>query len=96
METRPLFFLLKCFACIGFVLFVLGWPGVETAPGAAQTQTRASVAKPTRRPQLEERARDLAQAGADALVAAARDKCLSAPRDCAALLQNYQGGGRAH
>jgi hypothetical protein len=38
---------------------------------------------------------DLVQAGKDALIAAARDKCLSAPRDCAALLQRLPVPERA-
>ena len=92
-----MFFLLKSLICIGLVLFALGWPEVE--PGSPATpaphgRAVAAAPPPPRRPQIQDHARDLAQAGADALLAAARDKCLAAPRDCAALLQSL-GSGKA-
>jgi hypothetical protein len=83
----PLFFLLKSLICIGLVLFALGWPDVETPSAPSRQRASVSSPQPPRRPPLQDSARDLAQAGADALIAAARDKCLSSPRDCAALLQ---------
>jgi hypothetical protein len=89
-----LFFLLKSLICIGLVLFALGWPNLEVSPPASRPQGSAAAPKPPRRPQLPESARDLAQAGADALLAAARDKCLASPRDCAAALQTLGGGDR--
>jgi hypothetical protein len=91
------FFLLKCLLCIALVILALQWRGAD-GRGAASTPTgareRVAAPKPPRRPQIEESARNLAQAGADALIAAARDRCLSAPRDCAATLQRLQGQGR--
>jgi hypothetical protein len=90
--ASPLFFLLKSLICIGLVLFALGWPEVEPAPTAPHGRAVAAAPQPPRRPQIQDHARDLAQAGADALMGAARDKCLAAPRDCAALLQSLAGG----
>ncbi len=90
-----MFFLLKCFACIALVLFALDWRGVDTPARPSDKQARATPATARRPLPLDERARDLAAAGADALVAAARDRCLSAPRDCAALLQRGQSAGHA-
>lgn len=91
-----MFFLLKSLICIGVVLFALGWPGAEVQPGAPQGRPTGAASRAARHPQIDERARTLAQAGADALAAAARDKCLASPRDCAALLQSLGGtkGGR--
>ncbi|QGM98394.1 hypothetical protein [Methylocystis parvus] len=90
-------FLLKCLACIALVLVALEWRG-EDAPtahhAAGDAHGRVGAPKPPRRPQFEDTARDMAQAGADALVAAARDRCLAAPRDCAAALQRLQEQGR--
>jgi hypothetical protein len=91
------FFLIKCLACIALVILALHWRGADgpaSVQGPAEARGRFAAPKPPRRPQIEESARDLAQAGADALVAAARDRCLSAPRDCAAALQRLQGQGR--
>ncbi|WP_424361823.1 hypothetical protein [Methylocystis parvus] len=92
-----MFFLIKCLACIALVILALHWRGADgpaSVQGSAEARGRVAAPKPPRRPQIEESARDLAQAGADALVAAARDRCLSAPRDCAAALQRLQGQGR--
>lgn len=89
-----MFFLLKCLACIALVLFALGWRGVEGPAGQPEKQSSAATPKPPRRNQVEDGARGLAQAGADALLAAARDRCLAAPGDCAALLQRFHGAGR--
>ncbi|WP_457796260.1 hypothetical protein [Methylocystis sp. S23] len=90
-------FLLKCLACIALVIIALEWraPG-GSAPSqtASEARGRAAAPKPPRRPPFEESARELAQAGADALVAAARDRCLAAPRDCAAAFQRLPGQGR--
>lgn len=74
------------------MLFALGWPGDELSP--PPPRDRAVAASPQaapRRPQIAEHARNLAQSGVDALAVAARDKCLSSPRDCAALLQTLGG-----
>lgn len=84
-----MFFLLKSLACIALVLFALGWRGVETPEKPA----RAAATGGPRRQTVEE---TLTQAGTNALISAARDKCLEAPRDCAALLQRLPTGGRAH
>jgi hypothetical protein len=89
-----LFFLLKSLICIGLVLFALGWPDVEPSSPAPRRAAGVAPPAPPRRPQIQDSARDLAQAGADALIAAARDKCLAAPRDCAALLQSLGGDKR--
>jgi hypothetical protein len=85
--SRAVFFLLKSLACIALVLFALGWRGVE----APEKPSRAAASRGERRPSAGE---NLAQAGTDALIAAARDKCLAAPRDCAALLQRLPVAGR--
>lgn len=86
-------FLLKCLVCIALVVAALEWRAVDgpPVPPPAETRGRAAAPRPPRRPQLDETAKDLAQAGADALIAAARDRCLAAPRDCAAALQRLQG-----
>ncbi|MBL1258331.1 hypothetical protein [Methylocystis sp. Sn-Cys] len=84
-------FLLKCLACIAIVIFAVQWREPE-AP-TRESHAHAAAPKPPRRPSIEDSAREWAQAGADALVSAAREKCLAAPRDCAATLQRLQGGG---
>lgn len=84
-------FLLKCLACIALVIVALEWRGADSPLPPAETRSRTAAPKPPRRPQIEESARELAQAGADAVIAAARDRCLAAPRDCAAALQRLQG-----
>jgi hypothetical protein len=90
-----LFFLIKSLACIAIVLFALQWREAEGPAPAPESHARvAAPPKPPRRPQIEESAREWVQAGADALATAARDKCLAAPRDCAAALQRLQGAGR--
>lgn len=87
-----MFFLIKSLICIGLVLFALGWPGAELSTPAPRGRVVVTAPQAAaRRPQITEHARDLAQAGADALAATARDKCLSSPRDCAALLQTLGG-----
>jgi hypothetical protein len=97
-ETEPpLVFLLKCLVCIALVMFALEWRGADRpnpTQSATEARGRPAAPKPPRRPSIEDNARNLAQAGADALVATARDRCLSAPRDCAAALQRLQGQGR--
>jgi hypothetical protein len=87
-----LFFLLKSLICIGLVLFALGWPDAEFARPAPHGRAAGVAPQPPRRPQIQDHARNLAQAGADALMSAARDKCLASPRDCAALLQSLGDG----
>lgn len=82
-----MFFLLKSLACIALVLFALGWRPVEFP----EKPTRVAAPRVEKRQSLSE---NLAQAGTDALIAAARDKCLAAPRDCAALLQRLPAPGR--
>jgi hypothetical protein len=95
LQGRLVFFLLKCAACIALVLFLLQSRDVEPPPGpASDSHARAAAPRPPRRPQFDESARELMQAGADALAEAARDRCLSAPRDGAAALQRLQGAGR--
>lgn len=83
-------FLLKCAACIALVLYVLQWRAPDPAP-PAPSSVAAERQKPSRRPQIGQTAKEWTQAGADALASAARDKCLSNPRECAALLQRLQG-----
>lgn len=92
-----MFFFLKCMVCIALVIVALQWRGADgpaSVPAPAEARGRVAAPTPPRRPRIEESARDLAQAGADALIAAARDRCLAAPRDCAAALQRLQGQGR--
>lgn len=83
-------FLLKCLACIAIVIFAVQWREEAGAP-TRDSHAHVAAPKPPRRPSIEESAREWAQAGADALASAARDKCLAAPRDCAATLQRMQG-----
>jgi hypothetical protein len=90
------FFLIKCAVCIALVILALQLrdadaPASTRAP--ADAHARIAPPKPPKRPALEDTARDMAQAGADALVAAARERCLSAPRDCVAMLKKLQGQG---
>lgn len=85
-----MFFLLKCIACIAIVIFALQWRESET-PATRESHARVTAPKPPRRPSIEDSAREWAQAGVDALASAAREKCLAAPRDCAATLQRLQG-----
>ena len=86
-----MFFLLKSLVCIALVLVALGWRGVESPEKPSQ----ASAARSPRRQGAEAGGADLLRSGTDALVAAARDKCLAAPRDCAALLQRLPVPERA-
>jgi hypothetical protein len=83
--------LIKCIACIALVLAALHWRAVDAPGSASEPHSRAAAPKPPRRPQIEDGARELLQAGANALVSAARDRCLASPRDCAAALQRLQG-----
>ena len=85
-----MFFLFKCLACIALVLFALGWRGLD----APEKPSHASAPRNHREKSIEESGSDLLVSGRDALVAAARDKCLAAPRDCAALLQRLPGAAR--
>jgi hypothetical protein len=86
-RSRVVFFLLKSLVCIALVLFALGWRGVEPP----EKTSRVAAPRAEKRQTMSE---NLAQAGTDALIAAARDKCLAAPRDCAALLQRLPVPGR--
>ncbi len=85
-----MFFLLKCLACIGLVLFALGWRGLDGPEKPSQASAPGNHAGKT----IGEGGSDLLKSGRDALVAAARDKCFAAPRDCAALLQRLPGAPR--
>lgn len=89
--ARALFFLLKSLVCIALVLFALGWPGFDSPEKPAH----AGVSRNLREKPAEAGGTDLVQAGKDALIGAARDRCLSAPRDCAALLQHLPVPTRA-
>jgi hypothetical protein len=89
-----LVFLIKSLVCIAIVLFALQWRGVDQPAASPESPARGSAQKPSRRPSIDEGARDLVRTGTDAMIAAARDKCFSAPRDCAAALQRLQGPGR--
>ncbi len=86
-----MFFLVKCLVCIALVLFALGWPSFDSPEKSA----RPGVSRSLREKPAAAAGADLVQAGKDSLIAAARDKCLSAPRDCAALLQHLPVSGRA-
>ncbi len=86
-----MFFLVKSLICIALVLMALGWPDVGARSPASEPRPRALAARAAHKPQIEESAREAALAGTDALISAARDRCLSNPRDCAALLQRLQG-----
>jgi hypothetical protein len=86
-------FLLKSFLCIALVVLALQWREEETRPPATGARQRLAAPRPPRRPPIDETAHELVQSGADALVAAARDRCLASPRDCAAALQRLQGSG---
>jgi hypothetical protein len=95
VQGRLVFFLIKCAACIELVQYLLQSRDVEAPPAPASgSHARVVAPRPPRRPQFDESARELMQAGADALASAARDRCLSAPRDCAAALQRLQGAAR--
>jgi len=85
------FFLLKSLVCIALVLFALGWRGADRP----EEPSHAGASARLREKAADEGGADLVQAGKDALIAAAREKCLSAPRDCAALLQRLPVPARA-
>jgi hypothetical protein len=91
-----LFFLLKCLACIAIVILALHWRAADGTASAPESHSRAPAAKSAvpHHPPIEGSAKELIRAGANAAMSAARDKCLSAPRDCAAALQRLQGGAR--
>ncbi|PPD44622.1 MAG: hypothetical protein CTY15_06665 [Methylocystis sp.] len=90
-----MFFLVKCLACIALVLVALQWRGADEAPRALAQRSRAvSAGHAPQKAQMDAAARGLVQAGADALVSAARERCLAAPRDCAAALQRLNGPER--
>ncbi|WP_281931268.1 hypothetical protein [Methylocystis iwaonis] len=86
-------FLLKCLACIAIVIFAVQWREEAEAP-TRESHAHVAAPKPPRRPSIEDSAREWVQAGADALASAAREKCLAAPRDCAATLQRLQGAAQ--
>jgi hypothetical protein len=88
------FFLIKSAVCIAVVLAVLHWRGADAPAPSNDSHARAAAPQPPRRPRIEDGARDLLQAGANALVSAARDRCIESPRDCAAALQRLQGAAR--
>jgi len=81
-----LVFLAKCLICIALVIVALQLRPLET-PAPSRAARGAAAPQPPRRPQMDETARSLMQSGMDALAAAARDKCLDNPRDCATMLQ---------
>ncbi|MCC3247007.1 hypothetical protein LG047_17060 [Methylocystis sp. WRRC1] len=84
-------FLAKCLICIALVMAALQWrPLTAPAPTPAHSARPAGAPQPPRRPQLDEAAHSLVQAGVDALATTARDKCLANPRECAAALQRLQ------
>lgn len=79
-----MFFLAKCLVCIALVLVALHLRPLDAS--APQANLVSSAA----RPRLDDALRGLMQNGAEALAGAARDRCLAAPRDCAAALQRLQ------
>jgi hypothetical protein len=89
-----LFFLIKSLVCIAIVLIALQWRAVDQPAPGPESRARVSAPKPSRRPSIDESAGVWVQAGADAMISAARDKCIAAPRDCAAMLQRLQGAER--
>jgi hypothetical protein len=78
MERR-LVFLAKCAICIFLVLVLLQWRS-EHAPNAANRAAMRAAAS----------AVSMVRAGGDALAGAAREKCMSAPRDCLSAAQRLQ------
>ncbi len=87
-------FLIKSLACIALVLIALQWRAADKPAPGLESRARVSATKPSRHPSIDESAGDWVQAGTDAMMSAARDKCLAAPRDCAAMLQRLQGAER--
>jgi hypothetical protein len=87
-------FLIKCFVFIAIVVAALQMNSPDPPSAARESHAHATPEKPPRRPQVAETARSLARAGTDAIASAARDKCLSAPRDCAAVFERLQGSPR--
>jgi hypothetical protein len=94
LRGEALFFIIKCLACIALVLFVMQLRGEAALSPPAGGLHRAAAPTPPRRPETLESARDLTQAGAKALFAAASERCLAAPHECATILQRLQGAGR--
>ena len=84
------FFLLRSLICIALV-YALAMTDREPSPvGVASPRAAMAVTavqSPERRPKLTETTKALAQAGVDALGAAARDHCLSAPQECVEMLR---------
>lgn len=90
-----MFFLVRCLVCIGLV-YALAQSDRDPTPSLpliGVTASRQISAPPpaTPRPRLNETAKALAQAGVEALGAAAREHCLSAPQDCVEILRKLNG-----
>lgn len=85
-------FLFKCLFCIALVYVAVQWRSNAPVGARAPEARVASRPAPQKRPQTDAPAQTLLRAGADSLTASAREWCVSAPKDCVAVLQRAQSG----
>ncbi len=85
------FFLVRSLICIALVYMLAMTDRAPSPIGMAGPQAGPASLSPERRPRLTETTKALAQAGVDALGAAARDHCLSAPQECVDMLRKLNG-----
>lgn len=91
-----MFFLVRSLICIGLVYAMAlsdRAPSSSTPVGVAATHAVVPSGAPPRRPRLAESTKALVQQGVDALGAAARDRCLTAPQTCIDALRKLNGLG---
>lgn len=87
-------FVIRCMFCIALVYAAVQWraaPPTGARPPAAHIAAKPQAA-PQTGPARDDAVRALLRSGVDGLTASAREWCLSAPRDCVAMLQRAQAG----
>lgn len=87
-------FMIRCVLCIALVYAAVQWrvaPSPASRGGAGHATARS---RPEPAPALDAASRALLQSGAERLTASAREWCLSAPKDCVAMLARTQAKPR--
>lgn len=87
-------FMIRCVLCIALVYAAVqlrGAPSPASRAGDGHTTARS---RPEPIPALDAAAHAIFASGAERLTASAREWCLSAPKDCVAMLQRTQAKPR--